>query len=291
MSLTQSKKPKSYLRKRQGAHHRQNKRYVKTYWPYLPMLVIVFLGIGINSFLSHRSSVLGSESNFSVASLLQSTNSFRSADNVQTLVENTSLDSAAQNKAQDMVAGNYWAHVSPTGKSPLSFIASSGYLYQLTGENLAYGFSDYKQVLNAWMNSPEHRANMLNSSYSNIGFGIAQSPNYQGKGPKVIVVAEFGQPVGAAASGQPVNSNLSASTVVPVSRIQALSGASVWLVAAITLISFAAVVAIFIRHGLAFKRLAYESEAFISHHPLLDIVLVMICTTGVILTRTVGIIS
>src|SRR5206468_12650742 len=110
------------------------------------------------------------------------------------------LAAAAQAKARDMVAGNYWSHTSPAGKTPWTFISAAGYQYQQAGENLAYGFASADDTEAAWMNSAEHRANILETSYQNVGFGVAQSPNYQGQGAETIVVAEYGQPVPAAAN-------------------------------------------------------------------------------------------
>jgi hypothetical protein len=195
MPLATKSRPGAHHKKRQAKHHRRSKDYLKTYWPYLPMLLIVGLGIAINSFLSSSGHVLGTESNFSGSSLLSNTNQDRVSDHESSLSLNSELAQAAQSKANDMIASDYWAHVSPSGKTPWTFIMASGYQYSQAGENLAYGFSSSSAVINAWMASPEHRANMLKSTYSDVGFGIAESTNFMGQGPKVIVVAEYGRPL------------------------------------------------------------------------------------------------
>src|SRR3990172_3890597 len=75
-------------------------------------------------------------------------------------------------KAQDMLDYGYWAHNSPTGKSPWVFIRSSGYNYVYAGENLARGFATADSVMKAWMASPDHRANVLSANYEDVGFAV-----------------------------------------------------------------------------------------------------------------------
>lgn len=130
-----------------------------------------------------------------VAAVLQSqiislTNSDRSAQHVQPLTESAALDSAAQQKADDMLSKQYFAHTSPDGITPWYWPLKNNYLYMYAGENLALGFSDAQSVEAAWLASPTHRANILNSKYKNIGIGIAQGM-YMGK-PAVFIVEEFG---------------------------------------------------------------------------------------------------
>jgi len=126
------------------------------------------------------SGVLGATSDFSASSLLASTNQQRLVDRENQLSLDPRLSQAAQAKADDMVASGYWSHTSPDGKTPWTFIAASGYNYERAGENLAYGFSGASQTIDGWMNSPEHRANILNAQYQNVGFGVANSAHYQG---------------------------------------------------------------------------------------------------------------
>jgi hypothetical protein len=120
------------------------------------------------------------------------------------LALNAQLDSAAQTKANDMAARDYWSHNTPDGKTPWTFIAAAGYQYQTAGENLAYGFGTAGDTITGWMNSPEHRANILNSSYRDVGFGIVNIPSYQNSGPETLVVAMYASPAvtPAAASTQ-----------------------------------------------------------------------------------------
>lgn len=93
------------------------------------------------------------------------TNQQRAGSGLGALIINSQLTNAAYAKAQDMLADQYWAHFAPDGATPWSFIITSGYDYINAGENLARGFGTSSGVVTAWMNSPEHRANLLNSSY------------------------------------------------------------------------------------------------------------------------------
>jgi hypothetical protein len=231
--------------------------------------------------------VLGASSDFSNATLLSETNTERSQKNESSLNLNSQLGAAAQAKANDMAARNYWSHDTPDGKTPWSFVTSAGYNYQATGENLAYGFDNASDAISGWMNSPAHRANILNANYQDVGFGIAHSPNYQGRGPATIVVAEYGQPSGAtlgAAQSTPPTT-LAAQSV---SRIQVITGQAAWITATISALAGAAIALFIIRHGVRFKRLALEGEAFILHKPLLDITLVFVGTLAVIFAQAGG---
>ncbi len=100
------------------------------------------------------------------------------------------MDKAAQTKADDMLARGYFSHNTPDGHTPWDFITTSGYNYITAGENLAVNFTQAENVEAAWMNSPGHRANILNKNYQNIGIGISQG-TYQGH-QAIFVVQMFG---------------------------------------------------------------------------------------------------
>jgi hypothetical protein len=288
---TRPKRNTASHKKRSGRHHHHSDAYLKHYWPYIPMLLIVGLGLVVNTVWSH-SNVLGATSDFSNASLLQATNDQRGTDHETALRINQQLGTAAQAKANDMAQHNYWSHNSPDGKTPWSFIASAGYSYQVAGENLAYGFGSANDTVAGWMNSPEHRANILNSDYQDVGFGIAQAPDYQGHGPATIVVAEYGEPAGATLGADqtrpPADLSMSARSV---SRIQLLTKQPVWITIAVSAVAGAAIMLFIIRHGVLFKRLALEGEEFILRRPVLDIALVFVGTMAVIFAQASGTIN
>ncbi len=297
MALATRPKPTAHDRKRQAGHHRHSKPYLKTYWPYLPMLLIIGLGIVINSALAAPRHVLGATSDFSQATLLDATNAARSSDNEAALTVDPELTNAAEAKATDMATNNYWSHNSPDGKTPWTFITAAGYSYSLAGENLAYGFGDASSTIRGWMNSSEHRANILNADYQNVGFGVASVPNYLGKGPAVIVVAEYGQPstavanirftvAGSAVKGSDTKALEPATSTV--SRVQLLTGQAGWSLYLVAAIAGAALTLFVIRPTRKIHRLITRSETFIAHHPWLDIAMVAVVTAGFLLTRTSG---
>ncbi|NMB92055.1 MAG: CAP domain-containing protein [Parcubacteria group bacterium] len=123
------------------------------------------------------------------------TNEVRQQYGLTPLKENTLLDLAAQQKAQDMTINNYFAHFSPTGVSPWYWFQKAGYNYYYAGENLAMNFLDSEEVVRAWLNSPSHRDNILNQHYQEIGIAILPAnANSQGIANKPIVVQLFGSP-------------------------------------------------------------------------------------------------
>lgn len=138
--------------------------------------VIVFLFVGqlfIGSLKTHFPSVLGTATDYSIKTLLSLTNQKRHNDGLDPLQINEDLSRAANFKAQDMFAKNYWAHYGPDGTTPWSFFKKVGYDYRYAGENLARGFNNSEDVVQAWMDSPSHRENMLSNHYQDVGFAVA----------------------------------------------------------------------------------------------------------------------
>lgn len=136
--------------------------------------------------------VLGDATSISVADLLTYTNIQRQAEGLPPLRLNDKLSQAAEAKAQDMFAQNYWAHVAPDGTTPWVFIKGAGYEYLYAGENLARGFDSGSAVVDAWMASPTHRENLLSPNYTDIGFAV-ESGTLTGT-ETVLVVQQFGRP-------------------------------------------------------------------------------------------------
>jgi len=211
-------KQKRYTRggakQRGGRHHKHSDPYLKTYWPYLPLIAIVVVGLLLSNIWSHSNkNVLDYATDLSISELLQDTNDQRVANSLGGLTLNAKLNQAAQAKADDMAARDYWAHNTPEGNPPWVFFTNAGYQYQTAGENLAYGFDSSSHTVAGWMASPGHRANILNTSYSEVGFGYANAANYQGTGPETIIVAEYASPqVLAAAPAAPPAAVPSAAT-------------------------------------------------------------------------------
>ncbi len=121
------------------------------------------------------------------------TNEERAQNNVAPLTENALLTKAAQLKANDMAKNGYFAHTSPDGKTPWYWLDQVGYNYTMAGENLAINFFESKDVADAWMNSPTHRANIVKQGYTEIGIAVANGV-YEGSNT-VFVAQFFGTPV------------------------------------------------------------------------------------------------
>lgn len=110
------------------------------------------------------------------------------------LTENEKLDEAAAAKAADMFSKQYFEHVSPSGIGPGDLAKTYGYDYIVEGENLILGnFSSEKELVQYWMDSPGHRANILNNRYSEIGVAVVKG-TYKGE-TVWIGVQEFGLPM------------------------------------------------------------------------------------------------
>lgn len=140
-----------------------------------------------------KPSVLAYASSMSRGDLFAAANASRAANGLGGFSLNGQLNNSAQAKAQHMADGNYWAHVAPDGTQPWYFFEAAGYNYSRAGENLAYGFSTSYATNDGWMNSASHRANIL-GDYVEVGFGIVNSPGFQG-GENTIVVAHYGTQV------------------------------------------------------------------------------------------------
>jgi len=133
----------------------------------------------------------------------------RQNGNLPALKENLALDKAAQAKLQDMFKQQYFEHINPQGMGPGDLATRAGYAFISEGENLALGnFTDDQDLVTAWMNSPGHRANILNNKYEEIGAAVGQG-TYQGH-TTWLAVQEFGKPAGSCPS---VDANLKAQIV------------------------------------------------------------------------------
>lgn len=105
-------------------------------------------------------------------------NEQRAANGLSPLTLNQDLSAAARAKSQDMHDNHYFSHTSPTYGSPFDMLTSFGISYRAAGENIAMGYSTPEAVMDGWMNSPGHRANILNASYTQIGVGYVADGSY-----------------------------------------------------------------------------------------------------------------
>jgi len=126
------------------------------------------------------------------AVLVDLANEDRALASAAPLKQSPILEAAARMKAEDMAGKGYFAHTSPEGVTPWHWFRAVGYRYRYAGENLALNFTDSVDVERAWMNSPGHRANIINTNFTEIGIAIATGI-YQGR-ETTFVVQLFGRP-------------------------------------------------------------------------------------------------
>ena len=105
-------------------------------------------------------------------------NEIRVKNGLNTLQADWQLSRVARYKSQDMKDNHYFSHTSPVYGSPFTMMKNFGISYRSAGENIAKGQRTPQAVVNAWMNSAGHRANILNASYKKIGVGYVASGNY-----------------------------------------------------------------------------------------------------------------
>jgi len=154
-------------------NHRPRILHSRSY-PYLALIALGFFGLLNSSLIKFDKFgyVLGFASSITTSQVVELTNAERAKVGLLPLEMNSKLSSAALAKGQDMLTDQYWAHIAPDGKEPWSFIKESGYTYKVAGENLARDFYSTGDMVAAWMNSPTHKANIVNNNYKEIGIAV-----------------------------------------------------------------------------------------------------------------------
>jgi uncharacterized protein YkwD len=182
-------------------HHKNDYRahFLKPIAFHTVIIFLLALQLVFSSIKTFSPQVLGVAYSITEDDIISQTNDRRGKNGLLPLRKNGQLSTAAALKGQDMLAKGYWAHTSPDGKEPWYFINQAGYSYTRAGENLARDFRDTTSVVNAWMDSPGHKANLLNPNYQEIGVSVVSGPfnGYEA----VIVVQMFGQPSVSSVAG------------------------------------------------------------------------------------------
>ena len=277
--------------RRRTTFKKHSRHYVKVYAPYLPAIagLIVSLSLILPRESNSSQAVLSYASSTSTSTLLQETNAKREDNDKHALKLDEALSLAAQSKAQDMASRNYWSHVSPDGKQPWYFIEQSGYKYSMAAENLAYGFTSSAETVNGWMNSPEHRKAMLDNSMADVGFGIANAPSYQNKGPETIVVAVYGKSQNPASQ---VNSEFISNPASSISLGQVVTaGKYPWINLLAGIVIGLISMYLITKHSIKLKRRIKQGEQYILHHPTLDISLISLLILLIAISQTAGFIQ
>lgn len=132
----------------------------------------------------------------SIKGVIEETNKRRTEQGVSVLEESEQLNISAQRKVDDMFKKQYFEHDSPTGQGAGDLVEESGYEFVVVGENLALGnYKDDAVLVQAWMDSPGHRENILKPSYTQIGVAVARG-TFEGK-ETWLAVQHFAKPVSA----------------------------------------------------------------------------------------------
>ena len=192
---------------RHSNNHRSKLLHHETLFLSIALLIATLLVIGGAE--KQYPTVLGDSTQISIADLLTYTNIERQNNGLPPVIMNDALSDAAVQKAAHMFANDYWAHVAPDGTTPWVFIKGSGYEYLYAGENLARGFDSGPEVVQAWMDSPSHRENLLSPNYTDIGFAVREG-TLTGT-DTILVVQMFGSPYlddETAQSGQSTNGSV-----------------------------------------------------------------------------------
>jgi uncharacterized protein YkwD len=124
--------------------------------------------------------------------MLARVNAERTAAGLQPLALDPRLNEAAQRHAEDMLLRSYYNHRSPEGSAPGDRVRKSGYTPRITAENIARGPVTVDEAVNNWMQSREHRHNLLHPAFRDLGVGIAVGRNSVGY--TVLWVQDFGAP-------------------------------------------------------------------------------------------------
>ncbi|WP_404441970.1 CAP domain-containing protein [Sutcliffiella horikoshii] len=110
--------------------------------------------------------------------VVELTNAEREKQGLAPLELDEELSKVAKDKSKDMQQNNYFSHNSPTHGSPFDMMKKYGIQYNTAGENIAQGQQSPEEVVNAWMNSEGHRANIMNENFTHIGVGHVEEGNY-----------------------------------------------------------------------------------------------------------------
>lgn len=170
---------------------------------YFSLILIAAFSLmrAIRFFPGLESSILGYASNITAEEVLQQTNEQRATEGLAPLEINENLSSAALSKGQDMFQDQYWSHTAPDGTEPWNFIQNVGYKYKTAGENLARDFMSTSDMMQAWMASPTHKANIINPQFEEIGIAVIDG-QLQGF-ETTLVVQMFGAPDTRVAAAKP----------------------------------------------------------------------------------------
>ena len=202
-------------------HHTNNYRAQWLHHSHLTLILVLVLVFNFSLVFLHRLDphILGFSSSITVDEVVLQTNQQRLSHGLPALKISQQLTQAAQAKAQYMFAHDFWAHIAPDGTLPWKFILDAGYNYLYAGENLAKDFSNTPNMIQAWMDSPTHRDNIISPKYQDIGVAVVPG-RLLGK-DTVLVVQMFGtrkSPIKPKTKTPSPNISLGAKTATPAAK-------------------------------------------------------------------------
>lgn len=141
-------------------------------WPFLVLLALFLMAKALLAAALPQPKAAASD--LTIGNILLAVNKERELRNLTTLKTDSRLSLAAQSKSDDIIARHYFSHTDPEGNYIWPKIVAAGYTpYLQLGENLAIEFYDTESLVSAWMNSPTHRANVLNDGFQDQGMGLS----------------------------------------------------------------------------------------------------------------------
>ena len=146
----------------------------------LPIAVVMFVAI--------TASALEPSDEITAANVLRLMNEYRASEGLAPLHGDERLDLAAADRMHQMEEESFWSHESPRGESPFQWLSRHAYHYRSAGENLAYGFETARLLVQSWMESRGHRANILSADYEDCGIAIIDGSTLGPSTGKSIVV-------------------------------------------------------------------------------------------------------
>ena len=144
--------------------------------------IVLLLLVAVGAFAAEPSNEITPEN------VLRLMNEYRAAEGLAPLADDTRLDLAASDRMRHMEEESYWSHRSPDGMAPFEWLHRREYDYRAAGENLAYGFETARLLVQSWMESRGHRANILSPDYEDCGIAIIDGATTGPATGKSIVV-------------------------------------------------------------------------------------------------------
>ena len=153
-----------------------------------PIALVLFFAIGASG--------VEPSNEITAENVLRLMNDYRASEGLVPLHAEERLDLAAADRMHHMEEESFWSHESPRGESPFQWLDRRAYHYRAAGENLAYGFETARLLVQSWMESSGHRANILSADYEDCGIAIIEGSTLGPSSGKSIVVM-FGRQIPA----------------------------------------------------------------------------------------------